>query len=98
MDPTESRLFWWSLYIFTAVWIFFLIASIFYLSAYVVVGLIAVSLNMSNVMGYTRCDKDQKAKITSYATRAGASVVSTAAGSLFSSLLGGGKSDGGTPA
>eukprot|EP00056_Hartaetosiga_gracilis_P019555 m.14875 g.14875 ORF g.14875 m.14875 type:complete len:202 (+) comp7770_c0_seq1:74-679(+) len=59
----ESRLFWWSLYVFALIWIVFGFVALLKLSlSYLLVTAIGISLNVSNVMGYRKCQKDAKTR------------------------------------
>eukprot|EP00045_Choanoeca_perplexa_P022550 m.9899 g.9899 ORF g.9899 m.9899 type:complete len:184 (+) comp9525_c0_seq1:93-644(+) len=67
-QAAEARLFWWTLYLFTAAWgVLALFALIRLKISYLLICSIAISLNTSNVVGYTRCHKDAAAKIKSMA-------------------------------
>jgi len=65
-NPVDSRIFWWSLYLFPAVWsVLGLIALLrLQLSWLIVVGM-AVMLSGTNLVGYTKCDKDARKKLMS---------------------------------
>eukprot|EP00730_Choanoeca_flexa_P015892 TRINITY_DN7402_c0_g1_i2.p1 TRINITY_DN7402_c0_g1~~TRINITY_DN7402_c0_g1_i2.p1 ORF type:complete len:184 (+),score=15.29 TRINITY_DN7402_c0_g1_i2:110-661(+) len=67
-QASEARLFWWSLYLFTAGWVLLALFALIRLKiSYLLVCAIAISLNTSNVIGYTRCHKDAANKIKSMA-------------------------------
>ncbi len=63
-NPIDSRLFWWSLYLYPAIWgVLGLIALLrLQLTWLIVVGM-AIILHGTNLVGYTRCDKDAKKKL-----------------------------------
>jgi hypothetical protein len=64
INPTDYRLFWWSLYGFAGFWIFLsFIALIQFAIKWLLVAIVASILNMANVIGFTRCDKAAKKKI-----------------------------------
>ncbi|EDQ88088.1 uncharacterized protein MONBRDRAFT_26627 [Monosiga brevicollis MX1] len=67
-QASESRLFWWSLYGFTVAWsILALFALIRLKISYLLVCVVAISLNTSNVVGYTKCQKDAAKKLQNMA-------------------------------
>ncbi|EGD82276.1 hypothetical protein PTSG_02946 [Salpingoeca rosetta] len=58
-DASESRLFWWSLYIFTFIWgVLGFFALIRLRLSYLLVVVIAILLNSSNVVGYRKCQRN----------------------------------------
>jgi hypothetical protein len=96
--PTEARIFWWSLYLFTAAWVLLAFVALLKLNfASLVKGrlkkgvggghpappaplsltraapqmqlmvVVALALNGANVVGYTKCDKDAKQRLTGLA-------------------------------
>eukprot|EP00053_Salpingoeca_punica_P003637 m.44367 g.44367 ORF g.44367 m.44367 type:complete len:209 (+) comp12320_c0_seq3:142-768(+) len=68
-NPRESRVFWWSLYIFMGLWVFMaLIAFIRFEFGYLLIVIVALSLNTANVVGYTKCQKDATKHMQSVAT------------------------------
>lgn len=59
--PSESKIFWWSLYLTPIIWSFFLITAILKLSfAWSVLVLVGISLSTSNLFGYRKCDANAK--------------------------------------
>eukprot|EP00035_Acanthoeca_spectabilis_P036881 m.42381 g.42381 ORF g.42381 m.42381 type:complete len:199 (-) comp8313_c0_seq1:123-719(-) len=63
--PTESRIFWWSLYLFPVLWLLLAISALFKLHfGYLLLVAIAIVVNMSNVVGYWKCDTDAKKKLS----------------------------------
>ncbi|CAG8676902.1 19442_t:CDS:2 [Dentiscutata erythropus] len=87
VNPTDSRIFWISLYATVVIWIFFGFFAIFKPSWLLIV-VVAITLNLANVIGYTQCDKDAKRKwATGFAASAAASNPSLV-GKLFSAGLG----------
>ncbi|CAO3579201.1 unnamed protein product [Absidia cylindrospora] len=80
INAADSRLFWSVLYGTPVLWILFALSCIFTFKAtWLVIVVVAIILNMANVVGYTQCDKDAKRK---WAT-------GMAAQSAFGSLTGG---------
>mmetsp|Transcript_40062 Transcript_40062/g.99147 ORF Transcript_40062/g.99147 Transcript_40062/m.99147 type:complete len:184 (-) Transcript_40062:1332-1883(-) len=66
--PDESRLFWYTLYGSPLLWLGLgMIALARFSFEYLLIVIIALILNMANVVGYTKCSKDAKASITSFA-------------------------------
>lgn len=64
INPTDYRLFWWSLYGYAAFWLLLSFFALIQLSIkWLIVTILASILNMANVIGYTRCDKDAKRRI-----------------------------------
>eukprot|EP00043_Microstomoeca_roanoka_P028000 m.16595 g.16595 ORF g.16595 m.16595 type:complete len:193 (-) comp8115_c0_seq1:3161-3739(-) len=58
-EPAETRLFWWSLYLFTLMWALLgLFALIRLKISYLLIVILAVMLNMSNVVGYRKCQRE----------------------------------------
>lgn len=90
---TEKKIFWWSLYIYTVLWVMLLLPAFFRFSFnYLVCVIIAISLNFSNVIGYTKCEKEAQKKVTELASQYGSSLLksslmSSAANSIFTSAF-----------
>lgn len=61
-NAVDSNLFWASLYIYVVLWALMAIASLVKPTWLIIDG-VAIVLNMSNLIGYTKCDKDAKKKI-----------------------------------
>jgi hypothetical protein len=58
VNPVDSRVFWVSLYAAPGIWVLFGIGALFKLSlGWGLVVIVALVLNMANVIGYTRCEK-----------------------------------------
>eukprot|EP00040_Diaphanoeca_grandis_P027071 m.153066 g.153066 ORF g.153066 m.153066 type:complete len:214 (-) comp30826_c1_seq1:124-765(-) len=65
----ESRVFWWSLYGFTLIWGVFGFTAIISLKfGYLMLVGVALSFNISNVVGYWYCRKDSKKKLSAAAS------------------------------
>lgn len=63
-NPVDSRVFWWSLYLFPAVWtVLGLIAVVRLEMAWLIVVAMALVLSGTNLVGYTKCDKDARKKL-----------------------------------
>ncbi|KAI8926196.1 FAM18B [Entophlyctis helioformis] len=81
VNNVDSRIFWGALYIVPAIWLL--------QGGFFIVTLVALSMNMANLVGYTQCEKDAKKKIASYVADQGiltnvmSSVISNRLGSLF---------------
>lgn len=65
-NPVDSRIFWWSLYLYPVIWLCLgLIAVLrFQFSWLLVIGM-ALVLGGTNLIGYTKCDKDARKKLMS---------------------------------
>ncbi|KAI8919064.1 hypothetical protein PhCBS80983_g04667 [Powellomyces hirtus] len=88
VNATDSRVFWMALYVTPALWALFAFISILKLSiGWLLVTVVALLMSMANVIGYTKCEKDAKAKVASYL--AGQSVVQGFVGNMISNRLGG---------
>ncbi|OLL26485.1 Golgi apparatus membrane protein tvp23 [Neolecta irregularis DAH-3] len=86
INPTDSRLFWIVLYIVPVIWLVFaLVAMIKFEFIWLTLVVIALTLNMANVVAFTRCDRDTKQK---WATGFAASVFSRSGG-LTGKVFGG---------
>ncbi|KAJ3105736.1 Golgi apparatus membrane protein TVP23 A [Phlyctochytrium bullatum] len=67
VNPTDSRVFWVALYAAPAIWgVFGLLALLQFSFSWLLVVIVAIVLNMANVIGYTKCEKDARQKVTSY--------------------------------
>ncbi|KND00622.1 uncharacterized protein SPPG_09139 [Spizellomyces punctatus DAOM BR117] len=86
VNATDSRVFWFSLYLTPAIWAlfaFFTITRVMWL----LITIVAITMSMANVIGYTKCEKNAKAKVTNFI--AGQGVVQGFVGSMISNRLGG---------
>jgi len=64
VNKTDSRIFWGALYISPIVWILFALMSLLSLSfKWLLVDIVALSLNVANLIGYYKCEKDAKQKL-----------------------------------
>ncbi|KNE65556.1 hypothetical protein AMAG_11169 [Allomyces macrogynus ATCC 38327] len=82
-NPADSYVFWTTLYAFPAAWAVFAILQLLH-PAWLCLTVVAVALNMANVIGYTKCDKDAKKRLAGY----GQSVLSSGVGqSVVSGIL-----------
>ena len=64
----DRRIFWMSLYIAPLVWILFGIASILKFNLHwLLVVVVAILMSMANVLGYLRCEKDQRSQLQTFA-------------------------------
>ncbi len=78
-NPTDTRVFWLVLYVVPVIWFgFAFIAILKFEFVWLTINLVAIVLNMANVMAFTRCDKDAKRK---WATGAAANVLQSSSGS-----------------
>ncbi|XP_022759659.1 Golgi apparatus membrane protein-like protein ECHIDNA [Durio zibethinus] len=85
INPKDSWLFWWTLYLNAACWTILGIFSLVRFQAdYVLVVGVCLSLGIANIIGFTKCRKDAKKKIQAFATQTIASRVSSTIQSAFS--------------
>ncbi|KAJ2341730.1 Golgi apparatus membrane protein tvp23 [Coemansia sp. RSA 2673] len=75
INASDSRIFWSVLYATPAIWSLLAIVAFFSLRfQWLLIVIIAVLLSLANLIGYQRCDKDQKkrwSQLTGHATSAG---------------------------
>jgi len=84
-NVVDSRLFWWSLYVYPAGWtILGLIALVRLQFPWLIVVGMAVVLSGTNLIGYTKCDKDAKKKLM---TGLGSSFMSSFIGTKIDAIL-----------
>ncbi|KAH6568610.1 hypothetical protein BASA50_000427 [Batrachochytrium salamandrivorans] len=90
VNGVDSRIFWMALYIAPIAWVLLAILAILKLQAsFFVITLVAVSMTMANLIGYTQCEKDAKKRVASYIADQGimgnvvSSIISSRIGSLF---------------
>eukprot|EP00794_Sanderia_malayensis_P009043 gene9043-10010_t len=70
-NSAESRLFWMGLIICPVIWAFLLIAAIFSLKIkWILVVIVALTLNAANLIGYIKCKKDATKKVKNMAGNA----------------------------
>jgi len=63
VNATDSRIFWYSLYIVPAIWVLFAIVSIIKLEfSWLMVVAVALVLNTANLIGYRKCQQDATKK------------------------------------
>ncbi|KAJ1556778.1 Golgi apparatus membrane protein TVP23 A, partial [Nowakowskiella sp. JEL0078] len=87
VNPTDSRVFWSSLYVTPVVWGLFGVLALLKLSfEWVIVSCVAISLSMANVVGYMKCEKDASQKFANFVP--GQNIVQGAVGSFISSRVG----------
>lgn len=68
VSPQESTLFWYTLYGSPAAWLALGVIALARFSLdYLLIVVVAVTLNAANVVGYTKCSKDARANISSFA-------------------------------
>lgn len=84
MNKKDSWLFWWTLYLAAAAWIVLGIFSLIRLEAdYLLVVGVCLSLSIANIVGFTKCNKDAKKNIQTFAQNALASRVTSSLQSAF---------------
>ena len=84
----DSRIFWYSLYIYTLTWIVFAILALIQLKfEWLLVDVVALVLASSNLVGYTKCSKDAKLnmqqKVQSVVARGAVAALTGGLGRLF---------------
>ncbi|WCJ22363.1 Golgi apparatus membrane protein tvp23 [Euphorbia peplus] len=85
MNKKDSWLFWWTLYLTAAAWIVLGIFSIIRFEVdYVLVVGVCLSLSIANIYGFTKCRKDAKKQIQSFASQTIATRFSSTIQSAFS--------------
>jgi hypothetical protein len=90
INATDSKVFWMALYAVPVLWLLLaLVAILKFQFFWLTIVVVALILNMANVLAFTRCDKDQKRK---WATGAAVGVLSGGtggiAGRIVSSVVG----------
>ena len=84
VNKTDSRVFWYSLYMYHVIWIILFIISLIRLNfMWSVIALVAITLGTANIAGFTRCDKDAKARLKGIQGMVGQGFVSGLMGRLF---------------
>ncbi|KAL3902066.1 MAG: hypothetical protein SGCHY_000100 [Lobulomycetales sp.] len=68
INAIDSRIFWGSMYLTPVVWLLFGFLAIFNPAnwSWLLVVAVAIVLNMANVVGYTKCEKDAKSKVNNF--------------------------------
>ncbi|KAJ3091722.1 Golgi apparatus membrane protein TVP23 A [Quaeritorhiza haematococci] len=93
VNVVDSRIFWTSLYVAPAIWVVFFLTALFGLKVqWMVVCIMAIALNMANVIGYTKCEKDAKNKIAGFMANQGfvQNMVGSMISQRFNNFFGGG--------
>lgn len=66
INSLESTIFWTSLYVCPAIWgLFFISALLYFRVAWLMIVLIALMLNIANIIGYNNCKQDAKSRLSS---------------------------------
>eukprot|EP00042_Codosiga_hollandica_P022522 m.84433 g.84433 ORF g.84433 m.84433 type:complete len:215 (-) comp50824_c0_seq1:80-724(-) len=75
--PSEANLFWWSLYLFEVFWGIFALTCLLKLNfSYLIIVVVAISLNTANLIGYRKCDTDARNRATNAGNTSGGSAPS----------------------
>ncbi|KAJ2691929.1 Golgi apparatus membrane protein tvp23 [Coemansia spiralis] len=91
VNTSDSRTFWTVLYATPAIWSLLAIVAFFSLRfQWLLIVIIAVVLAAANLVGYQRCDKDQKQRWSQVASGGSASLMSGMVSGLMSNALSGG--------
>jgi hypothetical protein len=89
ISPTDSRVFWYSMYITTALWIVLAVGNLITLKiSYLVLVLAAVALNSANLTGYIRCEKEYKKRAKEMQQQQAVTMGSDIATGLFDNAMG----------
>eukprot|EP00842_Homolaphlyctis_polyrhiza_P004114 jgi/Hompol1/4703/HPOL_003825-RA len=92
LNNVDSRIFWMGLYISPAIWTLFAVAAFLkFQPGWLTITIVAISMNVANLIGYIQCEKDAKKKIANYIADQGilSSVVSGLVSNRISSFFGG---------
>ncbi|KAJ2769184.1 hypothetical protein IWQ57_003213 [Coemansia nantahalensis] len=91
VNTSDSRTFWTVLYATPAIWSLLAIVAFFSLRfQWLLIVIIAVVLAAANLIGYQRCDKDQKKRWNQLASAGSSSLMSGIVSGLMSNALAGG--------
>jgi len=74
ISSTDKSIFWFALLLTPLIWGFFTISALFSKQKYLIIIFVAMSMNMSNVVGYLKCAKDAQKKLRGIAAGGIASV------------------------
>lgn len=67
LNVTDSRIFWWSMYVCPVVWILLGIVCVLKMNvSYLIIVFIALVLSGANIVGYYKCNKDATEQIRNY--------------------------------
>jgi len=70
LHPRDSKIFWTALYVTPVIWfLFFLTALLSFSFGWMLIVIVALSLNSANVVGYWKCQKDARSKLRSMLAR-----------------------------
>ncbi|KAK7815585.1 Golgi apparatus membrane protein-like protein ECHIDNA [Quercus suber] len=85
MNRKDSWLFWWTLYISAVAWIILGIFSVIRFEPdYLLITGVCLSLSIANIVGFTKCRKDAKKQIQTFASQTIATRLSSTIQSAFS--------------
>ncbi|KAK9984369.1 hypothetical protein SO802_033894 [Lithocarpus litseifolius] len=85
MNKKDSWLFWWTLYISAVAWIILGIFSVIRFEPdYLLITAVCLSLSIANIVGFTKCRKDAKKQIQTFASQTIATRLSSTIQSAFS--------------
>ncbi|EOA39357.1 hypothetical protein CARUB_v10012409mg [Capsella rubella] len=84
MNKKDSWLFWWTLYLAAAAWFILGVFSLIRFQAdYLLVVGVCLSLNVANIIGFTKCKKDAKKQFQQFASQTIASRFQSTVQSAF---------------
>ncbi|KAI8843865.1 hypothetical protein BJ741DRAFT_589436 [Chytriomyces cf. hyalinus JEL632] len=96
INQTDSSVFWFALYAAPAIWFLFGLGAVIRFSfQWTLCVVVALILNMANVVGYSRCHKDSQSRVNSFMQNQGfmqgmvTTMVGNSIGNFFSGSGGG---------
>ncbi|KAJ3066396.1 Golgi apparatus membrane protein TVP23 A [Podochytrium sp. JEL0797] len=99
INATDSSVFWFSLYAAPAIWFVFGLGALLRLSfQWTLCVVVALVLNMANVVGYTRCHKDAQSRVNNFMQNPGGGFMQGVMSSMVSNTIGGWFGGGGSTA
>jgi hypothetical protein len=76
VDAFDSRFFWWTQMVYTGLWGLFLVTAVLGSWSHIPLVGIALALASANTIGYVKCSKDAKKRVSEWITREAVGVVS----------------------
>ncbi len=87
LNSADGKIFWWSQYGAMVTWSVIALVAGISLSTYTLIALVACSLTYANIFGYTKCDKDAKAKMKNMMSSGIGAAMGTDIGKAVSSQI-----------
>ncbi|OQS04239.1 hypothetical protein THRCLA_03518 [Thraustotheca clavata] len=89
VDALDAKVFWTALYGVPCIWSLSLLIAVLKLNLeWALIAIVALTLSMANIVGYTKCSKDAKSKMKSMMAAGALEAFQSSAGSTFLSTLG----------